>query len=185
MRKALLGILGLVSVLVLSGCIVRTYPLTKDRLDQDLSSGNKGYVQGSAPTEEASERKETRTVQIVEVELGSPIRFEKGQRKTVESPKDDVGIPDTMVEGNRGYITQTMTPEIAEPQTGVEKYKVQKGETLQKISKKFYGTTRKWNKIYEANRDTLKAPDKVYPGQVLNIPTEGKIELKEPKENLK
>jgi nucleoid-associated protein YgaU len=59
---------------------------------------------------------------------------------------------------------------------------VQKDETLQKISHKFFGTTKKWTKIYELNKDTLKSPNKLYPGQVINIPVES---LKEPKENLK
>ncbi|MDD2680209.1 MAG: LysM peptidoglycan-binding domain-containing protein, partial [Candidatus Omnitrophica bacterium] len=62
-----------------------------------------------------------------------------------------------------------------------QKYTVGKNDTLQKISKKFYGTTKKWTKIYEANKDVLSGPDKVYPGQELNIPQE----LAEPKENLK
>ncbi|KPK39610.1 MAG: hypothetical protein AMJ78_08260 [Omnitrophica WOR_2 bacterium SM23_29] len=52
-------------------------------------------------------------------------------------------------------------------------YKVQKGDTLQKISTKFYGTTKKWRKIFLANQDKLKSPDKVYPGQMLRIPQEG------------
>lgn len=91
--------------------------------------------------------------------------------------------------GNRGYITESTTPEIAEPTPapGVskafrEKYTIQKGDTLQKISQKFYGTTKKWNKIFEANKDKLKAPNKIYPGQVIDIPVES---LKEPVENLK
>ncbi|PIQ88790.1 MAG: hypothetical protein COV72_06520 [Candidatus Omnitrophica bacterium CG11_big_fil_rev_8_21_14_0_20_42_13] len=51
-----------------------------------------------------------------------------------------------------------------------KEYTVEKNDTLQKISQKFYGTTKKWKKIYDANTDTLKSPDKVYPGQKLNIP---------------
>jgi nucleoid-associated protein YgaU len=67
----------------------------------------------------------------------------------------------------------------------MEKYKVQKGDTLQKISQKFYGTTKKWQKIYEANKDTLKGPDKLYPGRTINIPVDSAGKLKEPSENLK
>jgi nucleoid-associated protein YgaU len=71
-----------------------------------------------------------------------------------------------------------------------QKYVVGKNDTLQKISKKFYGTTKKWTKIYEANKDVLKGPDKVYPGQTLNIPDAAETKptaetLSEPKENLK
>ena len=51
-------------------------------------------------------------------------------------------------------------------------YKVRKNDTLQKISYKFYGTTRKWMKIFEANKDKLKTPDKIFPGMTIRIPVE-------------
>jgi nucleoid-associated protein YgaU len=50
-------------------------------------------------------------------------------------------------------------------------YTVQKGDTLSKISKQFYGDANKYKKIFDANRDQLKDPDKIQPGQVLRIPT--------------
>ena len=50
-------------------------------------------------------------------------------------------------------------------------YTVQKGDTLSKISKQFYGDANKYQKIFDANRDQLKDPDKIQPGQVLRIPT--------------
>ncbi len=46
-------------------------------------------------------------------------------------------------------------------------YTVQSGDTLSKIGSK-YGVG--WQKIYEANRDKLDDPDKIYPGQELTIP---------------
>jgi nucleoid-associated protein YgaU len=49
-------------------------------------------------------------------------------------------------------------------------YTVQKGDTLSKISKQYYGDPNKYNRIFEANRDQLKDPDKIFPGQVLRIP---------------
>jgi nucleoid-associated protein YgaU len=182
MKKNYLLLLGF--VFLLAGCVVRTYPLTKDRIDQDLTGGNRGYLKGASQVTEGKEKKTTRTTQVVEVELRSPIRFERLKAKTQEKAI----TPQTEEEaaaGNRGYITQSTTPEIAE-QGMVEKYTVQKNDTLQKISKKFYNTTKKWNKIYEANRDLLKSPNKLYTGQVLNIPVEPETKsLKEPAENLK
>ncbi|MBU3911998.1 MAG: LysM peptidoglycan-binding domain-containing protein [Candidatus Omnitrophica bacterium] len=49
-------------------------------------------------------------------------------------------------------------------------YVVEKGDTLQKISEKMYGTTKRWKKIYEANKDALKSPDMIKVGQKLVIP---------------
>lgn len=45
-------------------------------------------------------------------------------------------------------------------------YVVQKGDTLSKIAKKFNTT---WQEIYEKNKDIIKNPNKIYPGQILNI----------------
>ena len=49
-------------------------------------------------------------------------------------------------------------------------YTVVKGDSLSKIAKHFYGDAQKWRKIYEANRDEIKNPDLIYPGQTFTIP---------------
>jgi len=182
-RQVLFYLAGLSFVLALSGCVVRTYPLTKDRIDQDLTTGNRGYIKGQGSGLEAKERKTTRTTQVVEIELHSPIKFEKMPKTRIQETASVEKAEEQPIEGNRGYIIQTITPEIAEPQAE-QSYTVRKGDTLQKISEKFYGTSKRWTKIYNANKDVLKGPDKVYPGQALRIP--GAPEpLKETKENLK
>ncbi len=176
---------SLLVIVLLSGCVVRTYPLTRERVDQDLSSGNKGYLKGQSPTAETTEKKTTRITQVVEIELRSPIRFEKMAKHTEQPQSTQQATGDkTTFEGNKGYITNSVSPEMAEQVTKAtfEKYTVGKGDTLQKISQKFYNTTKKWLKIYEANKDVLKGPNKVYPGQVLMIPS---VPLEGPKENLK
>jgi LysM repeat protein len=47
---------------------------------------------------------------------------------------------------------------------------VRKGETLSEISYKYYGSTGKWRKIFEANRGTLKDANTVMSGTKLIIP---------------
>ena len=49
-------------------------------------------------------------------------------------------------------------------------YTVVKGDSLSKIAKREYGDAQQWRRIYEANRDTIKDPDLIYPGQVVRIP---------------
>ncbi len=48
---------------------------------------------------------------------------------------------------------------------------VQEGDSLSKIAKRELGDGNKWHAIYAANRDTIKNPDLIHPGQVLTIPT--------------
>jgi nucleoid-associated protein YgaU len=48
-----------------------------------------------------------------------------------------------------------------------EVYEVQKGDSLSKIAKQ-YKTT--WQKIFEMNKDTIKNPDLIFPGQKIKVP---------------
>ena len=49
-------------------------------------------------------------------------------------------------------------------------YVVAAGDNLSRIAQKFYNTSQKWVKIYEANRATVPNPHYIYIGQNLNIP---------------
>ncbi len=52
---------------------------------------------------------------------------------------------------------------------GEETYEVKSGDSLSKIAKKYPGMT--WQKIYEANRDQIKDPNIIHPGQKLVLPS--------------
>jgi nucleoid-associated protein YgaU len=49
-------------------------------------------------------------------------------------------------------------------------YEVKSGDSLSRIAKSFYGSGNAWKKIFDANTDILKDPNKIYPGQKLKIP---------------
>ena len=134
-KKDLLTFAGLSFALILSGCVVRTYPLTKERVDQGLT-GNRGYLKGQVPAGEQRQRATTRTTRVIEIELHPPIKFDK--KPKVKSKEPAAPVMETqepiMEEGNRGYMTQSITSEVAEPSAAsFEKYTVEKGDTLQKL----------------------------------------------------
>ena len=54
--------------------------------------------------------------------------------------------------------------------SGGRTYTVVKGDSLSKIAKQFYGNASQWKRIYEANKDVIKNPDLIYPGQTFTIP---------------
>ena len=49
-------------------------------------------------------------------------------------------------------------------------YTVVNGDSLSKIAKRYYGDANEWPRIHEANRDQIKNPDLIHPGQRLKIP---------------
>ncbi|MFH1413235.1 MAG: LysM peptidoglycan-binding domain-containing protein [Candidatus Omnitrophota bacterium] len=189
-KEKLFFTVGLLLFLTLSGCTVRSYKQTRDRVDQDLNSGNRGYLEGESSGEKV-ERKSTRTTRVVEVELGGKsIKFEKGAQDVTPKEKTDfveqaykAEDEVVVIKGKEDYLSESIPAEEAKVKgssdVSFEKYTIQKNDTLQKISQRFYGTTKKWMKIYEANQGVLTSPDKLIVGQVINIPLEQSAEAGE------
>jgi len=181
-----------------AGCAKRIEVVTleKDRVDQDIAAGNKGYLRGTPPLEKTpKERTTTRKYYQVTLELppypewreykttvdtelwgnrgyiyGGPQGIKRRSEKK-EKVKEEIILPDqmeTMIEEEDDMEVVLPKEESASP--SYTEYKVQKDDTLGKISKKFYGTANKWQKIYDFNKDKLKNPNKIYPGQKLKIP---------------
>ena len=53
---------------------------------------------------------------------------------------------------------------------GERTYTIEKGDTLSKIAKEQLGSANAWKQIFEANRDVLDDPDRIFPGQVIKLP---------------
>ncbi len=67
--------------------------------------------------------------------------------------------------------TEKATKAAARPKRSQPRfYTVEKGDTLSKIAKEYYGDAMKYPVIFEANRPMLEDPDLIYPGQKLRIP---------------
>ncbi len=97
---------------------------------------------------------------------------------TVASPSADTEGPPVDATATAAESTPVATAQplpkgsYAQPQPKPARtYVVKKGDTLQKISRRFFGTSKKWRAIYKANRDTLaRGPDHLQVGMKLNIP---------------
>lgn len=53
---------------------------------------------------------------------------------------------------------------------GARYYVIEKGDTLSGIAKRHYGNAMEYPKIFEANREVIKNPDLIFPGQKIRIP---------------
>ena len=126
------------------GSVLRTIEQLGVRLQNVHIEGNKLLIRGEAPSQEAKNKV-------------------WDQIKLVNPNQDDI-MADIRVEPQSAPAPQ------AAPQAASRTYVVQAGDTLSKISKQFYGDANKYMKIFEANRDKLKDPDKIQVGQELVIP---------------
>lgn len=62
---------------------------------------------------------------------------------------------------------------VTNPEPESTFHEVKSGDTLSKIARDVYGDPMKYNAIFEANQPLLDHPDKIYPGQILRIPSLG------------
>jgi nucleoid-associated protein YgaU len=62
------------------------------------------------------------------------------------------------------------TPSEKGTASGVRVVVIGEGDTLSSISKDVFGTTTRWEEIYEANTDVLSSPDRLKLGMKLRIP---------------
>lgn len=96
-------------------------------------------------------------------------RLTKGEEAEVKSGTQFGVILNQSVSLPR--YAEANTDEYTPPRTnGGRSYIVQPGDTLGKISVKFYGTSRRYLDIYNANRDVLSSPSNIEVGQRLIIP---------------
>jgi len=66
--------------------------------------------------------------------------------------------------------TESLKQEVVTRKNEMRIIIVRKGDTLGKIAKRAYGNVMEYRKIYKANPDILKRPDRIYIGQKLRIP---------------
>ena len=96
--------------------------------------------------------------------------FDKDKEHDAEKKKAD--FSDVAAGGSSTAPRADVPPVAATPNVAARErtYTVVAGDTLSKIAKREYGDATKWHAIYEANKDTIKNPDLIYPGQTFKIP---------------
>lgn len=81
------------------------------------------------------------------------------------------------IQGKPNPAAETPPPATPKPPPAAETtYVVQEGDTLWAISKKVYGKGGLWERIYNANRGTIKDKDRPVAGTVLRVPARGEQE---------
>ena len=77
-----------------------------------------------------------------------------------------------LMAGNVKGVTEVKIDgmEAPEPEPEVQYYTIVSGDSLSKIAKAHYSNAMDYPKIFEANKEVIKDPDLIYPGQKIRIP---------------
>jgi len=78
-----------------------------------------------------------------------------------------------LMAGNVLGISKVKADELEAPKGDAEKveyYEIKKGDTLWAIAEKHLGKGSDYPKIFEANREVIRDPNLIFPGQKIRIP---------------
>ena len=183
-KKILKTFLYLTLGITLAGCSslkAMTYVETKERVDQE-PSGNAGVLFGTPATPANPNVKKTRDIYVLEITKKVPDQDLPITHQSVSSNQpslvNNLSQPNSEV-SNSSSSLPVQTSAILEgakdrtlfvPPSLPAQYTVNKDDTLQTISKKFYNSYTKWPKIYEVNKDKISDPNRIKSGVVLTIP---------------
>jgi nucleoid-associated protein YgaU len=67
-------------------------------------------------------------------------------------------------------ISGMQVPPVVAVVEDVDYYVIEKGDTLSKIAKRYYGDAKEYPRIFEANREVIRDADLIFPGQKIRIP---------------
>jgi nucleoid-associated protein YgaU len=77
-----------------------------------------------------------------------------------------------LMAGNVSGVAEVNADALESPEAveSVEYYVIEKDDTLSAIAKKYYGKASEYPRLFEANREVIKDPDLIFPGQKIRIP---------------
>ncbi len=73
-------------------------------------------------------------------------------------------------EVNKVIVPLTFGTALVNPYHGFAQYTVVSGDSLSSIAQRWYGDAAQWPRLFEANRQQISDPDRIFPGQVLRVP---------------
>jgi hypothetical protein len=106
---------------------------------------NQLYIKATAPSEDAKSKFWD------QIKLVNP---------SLDDIKADIDVNQSLAQGAA----------VSGSGRGGQTYTVKAGDTLSKVSNQFYGDPNQYMRIFYANRDKLRDPDKIQVGQELTIP---------------
>lgn len=147
-------------------------------LEEELKIKNQQITQFAGYERKYEEERKKRLIkEQVLKQLHAQLDRHKHSLNKLESTRK--GLEDELAMTQDSYSQLAKEAAKRQPSPGITKevviseprhHIVQSGETLMHISAQYYGTTKKWKRILEANRDVIPNENKINPGIALAIP---------------
>lgn len=133
--------------------------------------GERIFGKDEDPATKIKEHIESRNLGITDLS----VEFQESDGKVFlsgQAPSPDSKEKAVLIAGNIKGVSEVYAEKLVAPeqQAKIEYYVIQKGDTLSHIAKSFLGDAMAYPKIFEANREVIKDPNLIYPGQKIRIP---------------
>ncbi len=114
------------------------------------------------------DEKETMPIDDLDVKVEGDTVYLSGKAKSAEDK-----VKAALIAGNIEGVSKVNADALETDDAQVIEdlfYEIQKGDSLWKIAEIYYKDGSRYKEIFEANREVIKDPDKIYPGQMIRIP---------------
>ncbi|MGD8912285.1 MAG: peptidoglycan-binding protein LysM [Candidatus Thiodiazotropha sp.] len=131
--------------------------------------GKKLFAKDDDPAEKIQQQIEANNPGIKNLDVA----FENGKVTLSGNAESAEALEKTvLIAGNVQGVSEVTADSVSAPlqQAKVEYYTIERGDTLSAIAQRFLGKASDYQKIFEANREVIKDPDLIYPGQKIRIP---------------
>ncbi len=138
-------------------------------LDFAVDMGKKLFGGDDDPAEKIKEQIQADNPGIKNLDVG----FKDGKVVLSGDAESAEALEKTvLIAGNVKGVSEVSVDQVNAPaqEAKVEYYVIESGDTLSGIAKRFLGNAMDYPKIFEANREVIKDPNLIYPGQKIRIP---------------
>jgi NitT/TauT family transport system substrate-binding protein len=104
------------------------------------------------------------------VQVATKEKAAQPETKTKAAVAEEKMKPATKATAAERSVASVSDKSVAPSKSTSQEYVVQLGDTLSKLSERYYNSVNKWEKIYDANRETVRNPNYIYVGMKLVIP---------------
>ncbi len=106
-------------------------------------------------------------VDNLQVTVADGVASISGEAKSAEAMEKAV-----LMAGNVRGVSEVNSDNVTAPAATekIEYYEIISGDTLSAVAQKYYGKASAYTRIFEANREVIKDPNKIYVGQKIRIP---------------